>query len=69
MQPWEKYKTLQIKWTITKAVEYGFLYVYMACYKLQISMVSQIIFYCKTMLLIWLVNETEKYVLIDFVNG
>ena len=69
LPPWEKYKTLQIKWTITEAIENGFLYVYMACHKLQFSMVSQIIFYGKTMFLIWLVEETEKYVLIDLVNG
>ena len=48
LPPWEKYKTLQIKWTITEAIENGFLYVYMAYYKLQFFLVSQIIFYWKT---------------------
>ncbi len=48
LPPWEKYKTLQIEWTITEAIENGFLYVYMAYDKLQFSLVSQIIFYFTT---------------------
>ena len=45
LQPWEKYKTLQIKWTIIKAVECEFLYyIYMVFHKLQFSIVSQKLF-------------------------
>ena len=45
LQPWEKYKTLQIKWTIIKAVEFEFLYyIYMVFHKLQFSIVLQKLF-------------------------
>ena len=71
LQPLEKYKTFQIKWTVTIAVEFEFLfYIYMAYHKMQYSIVLH--FYCvcvcvmcvcvggKTMLVIWVVEETEK---------